>query len=408
MRSMEPPPRPPSAFGFYLSPLTPPHVPDVLICRVDPGSKYLGLVAALSSDATPVSTHNLSRWLFLLARASSSVRPIRPPAVYRSITFVGADIFTRFLAGIGPETFPCDSPDPLPPGCYALFVGGEPYPHPFGQRTPRSSFAKTERNWDVPDDDFLAAYRMAKSIPDNLASGARKRDRGMCCFTGRPSDCVTWVLPPLLRDAVAPPTFSLEQCLCFDNVFTISPDLLQAYQDNQIAVDPQDKYRVVVFGDFSGITLLNRLRSAPSSSRFWHASLSWTLAVRFAGCDLGPRISSETRDLFEELCADGAHTIPQEKKWTTPAGEEAIRVYFWVRSGCPLPSQQILTCDNPPASPSGSNSSSSDTAVSDLCDTDDAHGLSHSPISSHPIFWVLFPAWWIFVLVYLARICMAN
>jgi hypothetical protein len=36
-----------------------------------------------------------------------------------------------------------------------------------------------------------------------------------------------------------PPAFSLEQCLCIDNVFTISSDLLQAYQDNQIAVDPQ-------------------------------------------------------------------------------------------------------------------------------------------------------------------------
>jgi hypothetical protein len=169
----------------------------------------------------------------------------------------------------------------------------------------------------------------------------------------------------------------------------------------------QDEYRVVVFGEFSGIALLNRLRSAPTSGRFWHASLSWTLAVRFAGCDLGPRIRSEASDLFEELCADGAHMVPQEKRWTTPAGEEAIRVYFWVRAGCPLPSQQIETWDTPPVSPSGPTSTSSDGAASDISDRDDAHVLSHHPISFHTIFWVLFPAWWI-LLIYFARMCMTN
>jgi hypothetical protein len=182
MDSMEFAQSSPSEFGFYISPLTPPHVPDVLICRVDTRFKTVSLVAGpclfsfvlndsqplgpagLSSDVTPVSTRNLSRWLFLLARGSSSVRPIRPPAVYRSITVVGADIFVRCLAGIGAEAFPCDSPDPLPPGCYALFVEDQPYPYPIGQRMPRSSFAKTERTWDVPKDDFRAAYRMAVRV----------------------------------------------------------------------------------------------------------------------------------------------------------------------------------------------------------------------------------------------------
>ena len=81
------------------------------------------------------------------------------------------------------------------------------------------------------------------------------RDQGLCCFTGRPSDCITWVIPPLLSHAVTvrvfiaprcahvncfqPPAFTLERCLSLDNVFTISSDLLEAYHDKRIAVDPQ-------------------------------------------------------------------------------------------------------------------------------------------------------------------------
>ncbi|KAJ7806404.1 hypothetical protein B0H14DRAFT_2875662 [Mycena olivaceomarginata] len=330
MHSDEPPNSSPSRFGFYLSPPSPPRVPDVLICSVDPRFQIVSLVAALSTEVTPVSARNLSRWLFLLARGSSSARPIRPPAVYRPITLVGADIFVRYLDGIGTEAFPCDSAEPL--RC--------PVSIPFGLRNRPSSFADTERAWDVPDDDFRAAYRMTNPIPDDIAKSARERDRGVCCFTGRPSNCVSWVIPPLLCNAVSPPTFSLEQCLCVDNVFTISSDLLQAYHANQIAVDPQDGYRLVVFGEFSAVTFLTRLRSMPTSGRFWHASLSWTLAVRVAGCDLGLQINSKASNLLEELTSDGVNMIPQGPDWATPAGQEALRVFFWVRAGCPLPSRQ--------------------------------------------------------------------
>src|ERR1700761_5359167 len=39
-------------------------------------------------------------------------------------------------------------------------------------------------------------------VPEVLASQARERDRGLCCFTGRPSACITWVIPPLLSWSV--------------------------------------------------------------------------------------------------------------------------------------------------------------------------------------------------------------
>ncbi|KAJ7464046.1 hypothetical protein FB451DRAFT_1264516 [Mycena latifolia] len=151
-------------FGFIISP-RPPYVPDVLLCSVDTHSPLVSVVGALSSDVTQVSARNLSRWLFLLACHFSRARPIRPPAVYRPITVVGADVFVRCLDEIGPETFSCDSSDPLPPGCYALFdLDGNPYPYPIGCTVPRPTFALTEPAWDVPDNHHHAAYRMGVCI----------------------------------------------------------------------------------------------------------------------------------------------------------------------------------------------------------------------------------------------------
>jgi hypothetical protein len=166
---------------------------------------------------------------------------------------------------------------------------------------------------------------------------------------------------------------------------------------------PQDGYRLVVFGGFPGVNLLNRLRSTPTSGRFWHASLSWTLAVRFAGCDLGLRVSSKASDLLEELGSDGAHMIPQGSKWSTPAGQEAIRTFFWARAGCPLPSRQGEMWDKPPASPSGSTSSSSDAAASDRSDRD-----AQNSVPGHITSWFLFSPWWILLFICFARICIMN
>ncbi|KAJ6574081.1 hypothetical protein B0H19DRAFT_599976 [Mycena capillaripes] len=164
-------------FGFVISPPTPPYIPDVLICSVDTHSPLVSLVGALSSDATPVSARNLSRWLFLLARNSGRARPVRPPAVYRPITVVATDVFVRCLDEIGTQTFPCDSSDPLPPGCYALFDPNDnPYPYPVGREMPRPTFARTEPTWDVPDDHDHAAYRMGVLIPPRFTTCSH-------CFT---------------------------------------------------------------------------------------------------------------------------------------------------------------------------------------------------------------------------------
>ncbi|KAJ7697312.1 hypothetical protein B0H14DRAFT_794594 [Mycena olivaceomarginata] len=392
-------------FGFFISPLTPPHVPDVLICSVDPRFHIATLVGALSSKKTPITTRTLSRWLFLIARGLSSARPIRPPAVYRRISVVGADVFVRRLAGVGTETFPCDSSALLPPGCYALFLGNEFYPHPIGQKMPRPCFAETEPAWAVPDDDSRASYRMTNPVPDNLATDARKRDGGLCCFTGRPSDCIAWVIPPLLGGAVSPPAFALEQCLCLDNVFTISSDLLQAYQSNRIAADPQDGYRIVAFGELCCLPFLDRLRSLPASGRFWHASLTWTLSVRFTGCDIGFRDTPVADRFIEELSWDGARMIPEGSQWSTAAGKEAIRTFLWARAGCPLPPGGEDGWDIPPQSPSDTTSSSSDRAgLPDL--GKEFTGSQHSVRSS--IFpWLLFCASWMGLSVFLVGFCTA-
>ncbi|KAJ7673168.1 hypothetical protein DFH06DRAFT_1123898 [Mycena polygramma] len=156
---------------------------------------------ALNYEVTPVSTRNLSRWLYLLARDLSGARPVRFPAVYRPNSVVGADIFIRCLDTIGPEIYPFDSLDQLPPGCYALFDSdGNPYAHPVGCTIPRHTFADTERAWNVPDHDPRTADRMKvlalprvpqnysfsgqRPVPDSLTTQARKRDVGLCCFTG--------------------------------------------------------------------------------------------------------------------------------------------------------------------------------------------------------------------------------
>ncbi|KAJ7177319.1 hypothetical protein C8R43DRAFT_1118321 [Mycena crocata] len=352
-----------SRFGFSISPQTPSYVPDVLLCSMDSHSALVSVVGALNSDITPVSARNLSRWLFLLARHSGRARPIRPPAVYRPITVVGADVFIRCLDEIGKDTFSCDSSDPLSPGCYALFdADSNPYPYPVGCATPRPTFAITEPAWDVPDSHDHAAYRMEKPVPVNLAHEASQRDLGLCCFTGRPSNCITWVIPPLLSRAVTPPSFSREQCISVDNVFTISADLLAAYHANRITIDPQDGYRIVAFEEFTDISLLDRLHSPPSSGRFWRASLCWTLAVRFAGCDaVFDGVSFlQARDLLDELTLEQNHMIPQGSKWSSSAGQEAIRTFFWAHAGGSAPSQKWGEWDTPPLSPQTSISSDDD------------------------------------------------
>ncbi|KAF7334849.1 hypothetical protein MSAN_02361200 [Mycena sanguinolenta] len=341
-----------SKFGFIISPRTPPYVPDILLCSVDTHSPLVTVVGALNSSVTPVSARNLSRWLFLLARHSARARPIRPPAVYRPITVVGADLFIRCLDKIGAETFSSSSSDPLPPGCYALFDSdGSPYPYPVGCTMPRPTFTITEPAWDVPDDHHQASYRIGKPVPEKLANEACLRDRGLCCFTGRPSGCVTWIIPPLLSRAVSPSTFSREQCISADNVFTISVDLLEAYHDNCITIDPQDGYRIVVFEESSHVSVLDRLGSPPSSGRFWRASLCWTLAVRLAGCDAGfDGVSAlEARELLDELIDDQNHMIPQGSKWSTSPGQEAVRAFLWARLDNLVPPRE---CERtPPPSP---------------------------------------------------------
>ncbi|KAJ7450703.1 hypothetical protein B0H11DRAFT_1928110 [Mycena galericulata] len=374
-----------SRFGFVISPLTPPHVPDVLLCRVDTCSSLVSLVGAVSSEVTPVSTRHLSRWLYLLARHVSGARPVRSPAVYRPITVVGADVFIRCLDEIGTKTFTYDSAEQLPPGCYALFDSdGNPYPHPFGWTMPRRTFARTERAWDVPDHDVRAVDRMKKPVPESLAIQARKRDGGLCCFTGRPSNCVTWIIPPLLSRAVSPPSFSREQCHSLENVFTISCALLQAYHDNRITVDPQDGYRVVVFEQFPHVALLDRLASPPSSGRFWHASLCWTLSVRLAGCDArfdGVSVT-EAEGLLDELTFEQSPMIPHGPQWSTAVGQEAIRTFFWVRADGPAPLREWEEWErSPPPSPTHSISNSSDE-VNPVAILEEQYGGSRDSIGA--------------------------
>ncbi|KAF8209675.1 hypothetical protein K438DRAFT_1810189 [Mycena galopus ATCC 62051] len=386
-------------FGFIISPRTPPYVPDVLLCSVDTHSSLVSVVGALSSDVTPVSARNLSRWLFLLARHSARARPVRPPAVYRPITVVGADVFIRCLDEIGTETFSCHSSDPLPPGCYALFDPNDnPYPYPVGCTMPRPTFAITEPTWDVPDNHHHAAYRMGKPVPEQLANEARQRDRGLCCFTGRSSDCVTWIIPPLLSRAVAPPTFSREQCISVDNVFTISSDLLEAYHDNRITSDPQDGYRIVVFEEFTHVSLLDRLGSSPSSGRFWRASLCWTLAVRLAGCDAGfDGVSAlEARELLDELTWDQNPMIPQGSKWSTAAGQEAIRTFFWARAGGSAMAREWEEWERtPPPSSSRSILSSSDEIYPISVSEDQQAGSEN--FAGIKLIWLVFYRFWIFM-----------
>ncbi|KAJ7838527.1 hypothetical protein B0H14DRAFT_3700086 [Mycena olivaceomarginata] len=342
-------------FGFINSPLTLPHVLDVLC--IDTRSP-LSHPLALNSDLTPVSARHLSRWLFLLVHHSAGARPIRPPAVYHPMTVMGADIFVHCLDET--ETFPYDSPNPLPPGCYVLFdLNNNPYPYLVGRTMPRPTSTKTQPTWNVPDDDSRASYRMTNPVPEPLASQARERDRGLCCFAGRPSDCITWVIPPLLSGAVTPLPFSLECCLSPDNVFTISSDLLKAYHDNRITVDPQ------------------------------------TLAVRLAGCDVRfDGVSAiQARELLDELTWDGNHTVPQSSEWSTSTEQEAIRTFFWARAGAPASRQEWEERERtPPLSPSHFISSSSD-GVDPVSD----NTASRQNSARTNFFWLLFERWWIFI-----------
>ncbi|KAF7335872.1 hypothetical protein MSAN_02324000 [Mycena sanguinolenta] len=379
-------------FGFVIAPLTPQHIPDVILCRVDERTKLASIVGALNSEVTKVSARNLSRWLFLLARHSARARPIRPPAVFRPISVVAGDVFVRFIDKVGLEIFPCNSPEPLPPGCYALFdANGCPYPYPFGYTAPRLTFSRTHRARDVGDDDPRASYRMTSPVPEDLAGQARERDRGLCCFTGRPSERIAWVIPPLLSQWITSPGWPLERCLSLDNVFTISSDLLDAYYDNRITVDPQDGYRIVLFDDFPNT--LNRLGSAPSSGRFWHFSLSWTLAVRFAGCDarFDGVSANKARELLEELSFGRSHTLPQSSEWLNLVAQEAMRTLLWARLNTQA-SLAMWECEDAQLPPSHTSTLNSSDGFEIVPDAAELHSDRHQSFV-----WFFFHKWCILV-----------
>ncbi|KAJ7837740.1 hypothetical protein B0H13DRAFT_2421035 [Mycena leptocephala] len=273
---------------------TAPYVPDVLLCSVDTHSPLVSVVGARAifrvGSASLLDT--------LLAPGPSAL------PLYRPIAVVGADVFIRCLGEIGTETFLLT----LATRC-----------HPDATPSLTSTAIHIQPTWDVPDHHHHAAYHMGKPVPEKLVNEARQRDRGLCCFTGRPSGCITWIIPPLLPMLLPsqPSTFSREQCISVDNVFTISSDLLEAYHDNRITIDPQDGYRIVVFVEFPhlSVSLLDRLGSSPSSGRAPACAEHW--------------LSTSLVAMPHSM----NHMIPQGSKWSTPAGQEAIRTFFWARTG---------------------------------------------------------------------------
>ncbi|KAJ7818617.1 hypothetical protein B0H14DRAFT_3876953 [Mycena olivaceomarginata] len=335
-------------FGFINSPLTLPHVLDVLC--IDTRSPLVSMVGGLA--------RHLSRWLFLLVHHSAGARPIRPPAVYHPMTVMGADIFVHCLDET--ETFPYDSPNPLPPGCYVLFdLNNNPYPYLVGRTMPRPTSTKTQPTWNVPDDDSRASYRMTVTLSRSLSPARLASATAGCAVslaaprTASPGSFPHFFLGLLPRSpfhsSVASP----------DNVFTISSDLLKAYHDNRITVDPQ------------------------------------TLAVRLAGCDVRfDGVSAiQARELLDELTWDGNHTVPQSSEWSTSTEQEAIRTFFWARAGAPASRQEWEERERtPPLSPSHFISSSSD-GVDPVSD----NTASRQNSARTNFFWLLFERWWIFI-----------
>ncbi|KAJ7871119.1 hypothetical protein B0H13DRAFT_2555641 [Mycena leptocephala] len=234
--------------------------------------------------------------------------------LYRPIAVVGADVFIRCLGEIGTKTF-------------LLTLATRCHPDATPSLTSTAIHIRTQSAAPCPNQlsplqnplgTSLTIITTLLIIWEKLANEARQRDRGLCCFTGRPSGCITWIIPPLLPMLLpSPSTFSREQCISVDNVFTISSDLLEAYHDNRITIDPQDGYRIVVFVEFPhlSVSLLDRLGSSPSSGRAPACAEHW--------------LSTSLVAMPHSM----NHMIPQGSKWSTPAGQEAIRTFFWARTG---------------------------------------------------------------------------
>jgi hypothetical protein len=218
------------------------------------------------------------------------------------------------------------------------------------------------------------------------------------------------------------PGFSFERCLSSDNVFTISLELLSACHDNYITVDPQvpilsyptsllaeptsqDGYRIIPFEGFPNTRLLDRFGSLPASGRFWHSSLSWTLAVRLAGCDARfDGVSAiKARDLLEELTFDLNHSIPQTSEWLTPTTQEAVRALLWARLS--VQASVWEECEPSPPSPSRSSISTSSDGADSVFDR--AEPPAHRRQSSLLInfFWFVIHSWWSFIYYIWTQLC---
>ncbi|KAJ7789315.1 hypothetical protein B0H14DRAFT_244820 [Mycena olivaceomarginata] len=245
---------------------------------------------ALNSDLTPVSARHLSRWLFLLVHHSAGATPIRPPAVYHPMTVMGADIFVHCLDET--ETFPYDSPNPLPPGCYVLFdLNNNPYPYLVGRTMPRPTSTKTQPTWNVLDDDSRASYRMTVTLSRSLSPARLASATAGCAVslaapqTASPGSFPHFFLgllprSPFHSSVASPRTMSSQSHPTSSRrtTTTVSPST-HRYKcccmppGSSRNLTPQDGYRIVLFEDFLHVPLLNCLGSLPSSGHFWHASL---------------------------------------------------------------------------------------------------------------------------------------
>jgi hypothetical protein len=156
----------------------------------------------------------------------------------------------------------------------------------------------------------------------------------------------------------------------------------------------------VVFDTFQHVHLLDRLCSLPSTRRFWPASLSWTLAVRFVGCDARfDGVSAiEARNRLEELTVDLNHAVPPTTVWQTLPAQEAVRALFWAHI-----SAQASVWRQRETSLSRAPISTSSDGADSVSDRPPAERPPSSPLAH--FVWLIFHNWYMFMHDMWIRVC---
>ncbi|KAF8213949.1 hypothetical protein K438DRAFT_1802611 [Mycena galopus ATCC 62051] len=201
----------------------------------------------------------------------------------RKINVTRSDILTYVVASAEGPMLRRDSVELLEPGVYGPFLDGKPYRGKVGDNPPLYTFREWERGPGRRGEDITIDMNRENRMPQAIIDAVARRDRGVCCVTGRADlpTSITWAfLPALAYESYQDRDFGKEGLheayRTVENAITLCTQLLEPFMENMFSVDIEP-HRCLRRSPQQSPPLPLNLRRQSASSEFWHLHFKWTL-----------------------------------------------------------------------------------------------------------------------------------